>query len=58
MKLKLTSKKVIDIDFSKNKYSRHLTPSNYIKKLSNGENYETRRLIYSRDLDRVFLFLL
>ena len=50
--------KVTDMDFPKNKYSRHFSSSNYIKKLPNWEKHERKWLIYSRDLDRVFLFLL
>jgi len=40
------------IYFPKDKYSRHISASYYIKKLSNGEKHERRWLIYFRDLDR------
>ncbi|KAL2957991.1 hypothetical protein AAZX31_18G182000 [Glycine max] len=48
--------KVIDMDFPKDKYSRHFSSSNYIQKLPNGEKNERKWLIYSRDLNRVFCF--
>ena len=48
--------KVTDMDFPKNKYSRHFSSSNYIQELPNGEKHERKWLIYSRDLDRVFSF--
>ena len=48
--------KVIDMDFPKDKYSRHFSSSNYIQELPNGEKHERKWLIYSRDLDRVFFF--
>jgi len=48
--------KITDIDFPKNIHSRHFSSSNYIQTLPNGEKYERRWLIYSRDLDRVFCF--
>jgi len=48
--------KVIDMDFPKDKYSRHFSSSNYIQKLLYGKKHERNWLIYSRDLDRVFCF--
>jgi len=48
--------RITDIDFPKDKYSRHFSISYYIQKLSNGEKHERRWLIYSIDLDRVFCF--
>jgi len=48
--------KIIDIDFPKDIHSRHFSSSNYIQTFPNGEKYEKRWLIYSRDLDRVFYF--
>jgi len=48
--------KVTDMDFPKDKYSRHFSSSNYIQKLLNGEKHERKWLIYSRDLDWVFCF--
>ncbi|KAL2605097.1 hypothetical protein AAZX31_09G122000 [Glycine max] len=44
--------KVTDMDFPKDKYSRHFSSSNYIQKLPNGEKHERKWLIYSRDLDK------
>ena len=48
--------KVTYVDCPKDKYSRHFSSSNYIQKLPNGEKYERKWLISSRDLDRVFCF--
>jgi len=48
--------KVTDMDFPKDKYSRHFSSSNYIQKLPNGEKHQRKWLIYSIDLDRVFCF--
>ena len=48
--------KITDIDFPKDIHSRHFSSSNYIQTLPNGDKYERRWLIYSRDLDKVFCF--
>jgi len=48
--------KITKIYFLKDIHSRHFSSSNYIQTLPNGEKYERRWLIYSRDLDRVFCF--
>jgi len=48
--------KITNIDFPKDIHSRHFSSSNYIQTFPNGEKYERRWLIYSRDLDRVFCF--
>jgi len=46
--------KVTSIDFSKDIHFRHFSSSNYIQTLPNGEKYQRRWLIYSRDLYRIF----
>ena len=50
--------RITDIDFPKDKYSRHFFVSYYIQKFSNGEKHERKWIIYSTNLDRVFCFLL
>jgi len=48
--------KITDISFLKDIHYKHFSSSNYIRTLPNGEKYERRWLIYSRDLDKVFCF--
>jgi hypothetical protein len=45
-----------NIDFPKDENSRHFFSISYIQKLSNREQHNRKRLVYSKDLDRVFHF--
>ena len=44
------------LQFSKDKNSRYFNSSFYQRMLPNGENYDRKLLIYSRDLDKVYYF--
>ncbi|XP_059277622.1 uncharacterized protein LOC132031704 [Lycium ferocissimum] len=48
--------RITDINFPKDKYSRHFSTTRYIQKLANGERHERKWLVCSKDLDKVFCF--
>ena len=44
------------LDFSKDKNSKHFSTIHYIQNLSNGEKYDRKWLVYSKELDKVFCY--
>ena len=45
-----------DLNFPIDKNSRHFSTTHYIQELPNGEKYNRKWLVYSKDLDKVFCF--
>ena len=45
-----------DLIFSKAEFSRHFSITYHIKKIPNGEKYNRRWLVYSKDFDKVYCF--
>ena len=55
----LVSKGVVretNINYPKDKFSRHFSNEHYARKLRNGDSYDRKWLIYSKELDKVFCF--
>jgi len=48
---------MIDRNFPQDKYIRYFSTTHYIKRLVNGEKHERKWLIYSKDLDNFFVFV-
>ena len=46
----------LELDFSKNNNSIYFSIIHYTRKLPNGENYDRKWLVYSKELDKVFYF--